>query len=569
MIGVFLCGCDGEVSERIELKWLGEVAERDPDVGYLETDEHLCSKEAVRKIRSIVESKNLDRIVIAGCSPRTHEKIFDDLAPIVEFANIREQAAWVHPEKEEATRVAADILQSAIVRAKLAAELEAVRVPIEPSCLVIGGGVSGMQAASDLSAQGYRVYLVERDERLGGRVKRLSMTFPTISCGFPCRHDCPECELTPKEEELYASEFVEILTSTEVMEVEGRIGNYHVTLRTPEGVREIKVGTVVIATGTKTYDPSRIPEYGYEFEDVITSIELEDLYMKHRFLGGGGELRRPSDDAIPKRVDFIQCVGSRGEKGGNPYCSIVCCLYGIGHARAIKEMHPACEVYLHFTNIQAPYRGFEEYYKESESLGVNFVRGEVKLVEKGEEGLVITYEDVDLQKSFEEATDLVVLSVGQEPSDGAKELAELFYRELDPDGFFTEVNQKIVREDATGVFVAGCALGPRNIRYAVADGKIAAENALALLKKGEFEMEGIMPIVDDTKCIGCNICGNLCYFGAIGVTEEIAEVVEGKCRGCGICAAACPEKAITLTQFDDEEITAQIEVFARAGEVSG
>jgi len=569
MIGVFLCGCDGEVSERVDLMWLGKLAERDLDVEYLDIDEHLCSKEAIEKIRSLVEAKNLERIVIAGCSPRTHDRIFKDIAPIVEFANIREQASWVHPQSGEATQVAADLLRSAIVRAKLAAKREAVSVPIEPSSLVIGGGVSGMQAASDLSSQGYRVYLVERDERLGGRVKRLSMTFPTISCGFPCRHDCPECELTPKEEELYASEFVEILTSTEVIEVEGRIGDYQVTLKTPEGERKIKVGTVVIATGTKTYDPARIPEYGYQYDDVITSIELEDLYMKHRFLGGGGELRRPSDDAIPGRVDFIQCVGSRGEKGGNPYCSIVCCLYGIGHARAIKEMHPECEVFVHFTNIQAPYRGFEEYYKESESMGINFVRGEVKLVEKDDNGLVITYEDVDQQTVLDGRADLILLSVGQEPSDRTDELSAMFYRELDPDNFFMEVNQKIVREDATGVFVAGCALGPRNIRYAVADGKIAAENALALLKKGEFEMEGIAPIVDDTKCIGCNICGNLCYFGAIGVVEDTAEVFEGKCRGCGVCAAACPEKAITLTQFGDEEIEAQIEIFARVEEVSG
>ncbi|VUT28160.1 MAG: CoB--CoM heterodisulfide reductase iron-sulfur subunit A [Candidatus Syntrophoarchaeum sp. GoM_oil] len=567
MIGVFICGCEGEVSGKIDLEKLRIVAEADPEVGYVDVAEDFVSKEGVSRIKSAVRSNNLEKIVIAGSSPRTHGNIFNDLAEVVEYANILEQSAWVHPSGDEATQVAVDLLRATIARVKVSGELEPVSVPILPLCLVIGGGVSGMQAADDLASYGFRVYLVERNERLGGRVKRLSMTFPTISCGFPCRHDCPECELTPKEEELYASDLIEILTSSEVIDVQGRIGDYHVKLKTPEGEREIDTGTVIIATGTQTYDPARIPEYGYEFEDVITSIELEDLYMKHRFLGGGGELRRPSDDAIPQRVDFIQCVGSRGEKGGNPYCSIVCCLYGIGHARAIKEMHPECDVYIHFTNIQAPYRGFEEYYKESESLGINFVRGEVKLVEKGEEGLVITYEDVDLQNSFEEQTDLVLLSVGQEPSDGARDLAKLFYRELDPDDFFMEVNQKIVREDATGVFVAGCALGPRNIRYAVADGKIAAENAAALLKKGVFEMEGILPVVDDTTCIGCNICGNLCYFGAIGVTEEIAEVFEGKCRGCGVCAAACPEKAIMLTKFSDEEIKAEIESFAGREEV--
>ncbi|HEC56994.1 MAG TPA: CoB--CoM heterodisulfide reductase iron-sulfur subunit A family protein [Candidatus Syntrophoarchaeum butanivorans] len=566
-IGVFICGCDGEISDRIDLERLRGGVAHSPGVEHIEVDEHLCSKDAIKRMRSVIDSRSLDRIVIAGCSPRTHDDIFKGLAPIVEFANIREQSAWVHPDKEDATRVAFDLLRSAIARAKVLDITEPIRVPMTPACLVIGGGVAGMQAAEDLASYGFKVYLVERDERLGGRVKRLSMTFPTISCGFPCRHDCPECELTPKEEEVYASDLIEVLTSTEVVNAEGRIGDYRVTLKTPKGERVIEVGCVIIATGTRTFDPSRIPEYGYRYDDVITSIELEDLYMKQRFARGGSELRRPSDDTIPKRVDFIQCVGSRGEKGGNPYCSIVCCLYAIGHARAIKEMHPECEVYIHFTNIQAPYRGFEEYYKESESLGIRFVRGEVKLVDRDDEGLVITYEDLNRQEVLEERTDLVILSVGQEPSDGAKELANLFYRELDPDGFFTEVNQKIVREDATGVFIAGCALGPRNIRYAVADGKIAAENAAALLKRGFFEMEGILPIVDDTKCIGCNICGNLCYFGAIGVTEMTAEVIEGKCRGCGICAAACPEKAITLTRFSDDEIRAEIETFAE--EVAG
>ncbi|MHC1585582.1 MAG: CoB--CoM heterodisulfide reductase iron-sulfur subunit A family protein [Candidatus Syntropharchaeia archaeon] len=558
-VGVFICECDGEISDRIDVSKLSEGIE---DV-YM--DSHLCDREGMEKIRSEIEKNEFERIVIAGCSPRTHGNIFSGLCRVVEYANIREQCAWVHRDKERATEKAKELVRMAISRAMNRKEIESVKIPINPSCLVIGGGVAGMQAAIDIADAGFKAYLVERDEKLGGRVRKLSMTFPTISCGFPCRHDCPHCELTPKEEEIYASELIEVLTSSEVVDAWGRIGDYHVVVRTPKGDREINVGCVIIAIGTKTFDPSRIPEYGYENEDVITSIEIEDLYMKHRMKGGGSELHRPSDGSIPKRVDFIQCVGSRSEKGGNPYCSIVCCLYGIGHARAIKEMHPDTEVYVHYTNLQAPYRGFEEYYRESESLGINFVRGPVNFVEKRNGDLFISYEDVDSGKKFEEKTNLVVLSVGQEPSDGTKELSRLFYRQLDDDGFFTEVNLKVVREDATGVFVAGCAIGPRNIRYSVADARVAAENAISLMKRGYFEMEGILPVVDEEKCIGCNICGNLCYYGAIGVKEMTAEVTEGKCRGCGICAASCPEKAIELTKFSDREIIAEIKVLSGGG----
>jgi len=414
-----------------------------------------------------------------------------------------------------------------------------------------------MEAALNIASKSFKVFLVERSEEIGGRVRKLSTTFPTISCGIPCRHDCPECEFTPKIEEIYATENIEVLTSAEVVEVEGRIGDYKVKVRTgEEEERDLNVSMVIIATGSKTFDPGRIPDYGYEFEDVITSEELELMYLQSRKGGGGAKLLRPSDGRTPKRVDFVQCVGSRGLKpGSNPYCSITCCLYAIGHARAIKEMYPDTEVYIHYTNIQAPYRGFEEYYNETSSLGIKFVHGAVEKVEEHDGQLFIGYEDADLQRTEETTTELVVLSVGQEPSDDTAKLSEMFHMERDIDDFFMEVNPRVVAEDKTGVFIAGCALGPKNIRYAVADGRAAAENAIRLMEEAFVEVEPVIPEVDEDKCIRCGVCESLCRYEGINVgEEEAAEVIAALCRGCGLCVASCPAKALQMKYYSDDQL---------------
>jgi heterodisulfide reductase subunit A len=569
---VFFCHCDGDVSGIVNVPAVMQYAAKLPKVVMVKEHEHLCSKEGIARLKEVIEDAKVDRVVMAACSPRTHGDIFRSALEsvgineyLVEFANLREQCAWVHEDQAEATEKAKDLVRMAVFRAMGLEPLEKIKLSVIPSALVIGGGVAGMEAALNIASKGFKVVIVERAEEIGGRVRKLSTTFPTISCGIPCRHDCPDCEFTPKIEEIYATGDIEMLTSAEVIGVEGRIGDYKVKVRRKAGEeeeeeRDLNVGMVIIATGSRTFDPRRIPEYGYEFEDVITSEEIELIYLQSRKGGASAKLLRPSDGRVPQRVDFIQCVGSRGLKpGSNPYCSITCCLYAIGHARAIKEMYPDTEVYIHYTNIQAPYRGFEEYYKETMALGIKLVRGMVEKVEKRDGELFIVYEDEDSQRKEEMATELIVLSVGQEPSDDTAKMSEMFRMERDIDEFFMEVNPRVVAEEKTGVFIAGCALGPKNIRYAVADGRAAAENAIRLMEQGFVEVEPIIPEVDEDKCIRCGVCESLCHYGGVKVSEEeVAEVTAALCRGCGLCVASCPAKALQMKYYGDDHLSTLI-----------
>ncbi|MHC1585583.1 MAG: CoB--CoM heterodisulfide reductase iron-sulfur subunit A family protein [Candidatus Syntropharchaeia archaeon] len=565
-IMVFLCGCQGEIENVLDLDALASFSESQEDVSSVRTHRHLCGKEGLDFLKDMIEEEKPDRVVIAGCSPRTHGRIFSEeleevgINPhLVEHVNLREQCAWAHfDDPKGAQEKAKYLMKMGLAKVRLRIPLEKVRIEMKPQALVIGGGVAGMQAALDLASRDFKVVLVERERELGGRVRRLSMTFPTIGCGICCMHNCPDCELTPQVEEVLANENIEVLTSSTVTNVEGYLGNYRVTINND---RIVEASTVIIATGTKTFDPSKIPEYSYKSEDVITSIELEELYLKSR--ENGGDLRRPSDGKIPERINFIQCVGSRGIKGGNPYCSIVCCIYAVGHAREIKRRYPEAEVTVHYIDLRSPYRGFEEYYNEAREMGVRFVRGEIDRIEEREDGLYVIGVDRDSREPYEMQTDLVVLSVGQEPSDGTEELAKMFRRELDQDGFFMEMNLRFLGEDLTGIYVAGCAQGPRNIRYSVADARVMAENAARIMSQGYIKVEKVVSKIDRDICIKCATCYEVCPYGAIEIVKEeefYLNVIEGACRGCGICTAECPASAIQLEDFRDEQILAQVVV---------
>ncbi|MBE0515960.1 MAG: CoB--CoM heterodisulfide reductase iron-sulfur subunit A family protein [Methanophagales archaeon] len=565
-LAILICHCNGEIDNGLKVSELFEFA--NSLSGVVKEHEYLCGRAGLEFARDFLKESEANKLVLVGCSPRTYRGIFlralsDFKGLIIEHANIREQCAWAHEDRRRATEKAKVLVRMAVHRVLELETLEKIKLDITPSALVIGGGVAGMQATFDIASRGFRVFLVERSCELGGRVARLSSTFPTIGCGICCMHNCPNCELTPKIEEIYAAENIEVLTHAEVAGAKGHLGNYKVKVKVGEGgmeeERELNVGTVIIATGSKTFDPKRIPEYGYEFEDVITAEELEEIYLNER-LKGGDKLVRPSDGQIPKRVNFIQCVGSRGLKPeSNPYCSITCCLYAMGHARKIKERYPDAEVYIHYVDLRSPYRGFEEYYNVALDSGVKFVRGLVDRVEKRGEKLVVVYENAELRKMAEMETELVVLSVGQEPSENTAKLSEMFHVGRDIDGFFMELNPRFLVEEVTGVYVAGGALGPRNIRYAVADGRAAAENAIRLMEHGFLEKEGVVPEMDEDKCIKCATCFEICPFGAIELTKEREmRVVAEACWSCGICAAECPARALNLKHYKDEQIFTEL-----------
>ncbi len=504
---------------------------------------------------------------MAACTPKIYETTIG--GGIVEGglnkyqyeqANIREQCAWIHDNIGEATQKAKRIIAGSVGRANNLEALEDTPVEITPAALVIGGGVAGMQAALDIANSGYQVYVVEKTDKLGGRAYELSMTFPTHNCGICCIQSCKNCVLTPKIEDINQHDKIEIVLFSEVKEITGGLGNRTVKIKTPDGMKEIVVGTIVIATGSKIFDPTELPEYGYENKDVITTIELEKSIITQR--DKGGELHRPSDGSVPKTVNFIQCVGSRDANRGNPHCSLVCCTYAIGQAMEIKKRYPDTDVYIHYMDLRGPYRGFEEFYEEAKRTGVNFVRGRVSEVFENDGKAILRCEDVDAGTPLEIESDLVVLSVGQEAREDTTKFAEKLHLPLDIDGFIKYMNPMLTPEERRGIFIAGCAQGPKGIRYSIEDARLSAANAINLLEKGTTYIGGGVAAVDEGKCVGCGKCAENCEFGAAQLItkngRKISYVDPVLCQGDGKCSAGCCNKAISIRHFKGEQILPMI-----------
>ncbi|MGD9963105.1 MAG: FAD-dependent oxidoreductase, partial [Thermoplasmata archaeon] len=350
-VAVFLCGCRGEVSKKIDLEAVAERLRAQPGVVTVGVHEALCSKEGQEYLKKEYAEKGFERAAVGACSPNIQGLIVSRSLEEVgmnkylfDQVNIREHCAWVHADREAASEKAVSLVRGSVAKAERLLPLEDIEVPILGATLVIGGGVTGMAAALDISAQGYKVYLVERTDELGGRAYKLSMTFPTHNCGICCMQYCKECVFTPKIEDVIQDKNIEVMLDTEVEDISGGFGKRHVRVRAKDGgTKEFDVGTIIVATGTKTFDPKRIPELRYEHPDVITTVELEQLLVEQREKGEG--LRRPSDKKRPKTVNFIQCVGSRDKTKGNLHCSLVCCTYAIGQAREIVKLDPEANVY--------------------------------------------------------------------------------------------------------------------------------------------------------------------------------------------------------------------------------
>jgi heterodisulfide reductase subunit A len=335
-IGLYICTCFDNLTDRLDYNELIKFAENLPGIVVVSQNDSLCSTQGQKFLAEECRKGSFDTVVVAACTPKIYESTIG--RGVVEgglskyqydLANIREQCAWIHDDKDKATQKAKRIIAGAVARARFLEALE-------------------------------------------------DTEFPTHNCGICCIQSCKNCVLTPKIEDLNQHEKIEILFTSEVTEISGGLGGRHVKIKTPKGIKEIDVGTVIIATGSKIFDSSKLSEYGSEYEDVITTIELEKLIMEERKSGSG--LKRTSDGKVPKTINFIQCVGSRDANRGNPHCSLVCCTYAIGQAMEIKKRYPDTQVYIHYMDLRGPYRGFEEFYEEAKAAGVNFVRGRVSEV---------------------------------------------------------------------------------------------------------------------------------------------------------------------------------------------
>ncbi len=551
-IGVFVCHCGVNIAGVVDVKEVARYAASLPGVVYTEDVLYSCSQDTLNELVKKIKENRLNRVVIAACSPRTHEPLFQEtlreagLNPaLIEMANIRDQCAWVHAEDPEAaTQKAKDQVRMAVAKARRLTPLELQKVSVTPSALVIGGGAAGLQAALSVAEQGFEVYLVEKEAELGGNLRRVT--------GLLSGED-PQKILKDLIKRVEAHPRITVFTGTTVENVSGYVGNFTSTLRKEEGSEVINHGVVILATGGKEHRPDR---YGLGAnERVITQLDLEA-----ELKGKAGKLARA------RSVVMIQCVGSRGDDLN--YCSKLCCQQAVKNALRLKKKYPKKDVYILFRDMRT-YGFSEDAYREARKNGVIFLRykpeAKPELVQKGKAQFVKVY-DALLGEELLIPADLLVLSVGIAPGEN-EELSKVIKAPLTGDGFFLEAHVKLmpVELPVEGVYVCGLAHGPKPLDETLAQARAAAAKAAIPLAKGFVEVAPIVSRVDQKKCIGCGICAELCPYGAIEMVKvgkrKKAQTITASCKGCGICASHCPVLAISMGGFTDEAILAQIEAF--------
>ncbi len=645
-IGVYICHCGNNIAATVDVEAVCQVAQSLDSVAVARDYRFMCSDPGQQLIKDDIKQLGLNRVVVAACSPRMHEPTFRRVCQeaglnpyLFQMANIREHCSWVH--KEGATEKAIALVNASVRRAYHLQPLETREVPVTAAAMVVGGGIAGIQAALKIADAGYKVYLVEREPSIGGRMIQLDKTFPTL--------DCSACILTPKMASAGGHRNIELMSYSEVVDVEGYIGKFKATIRhkpryvnmeicngcgvcmekcpwtadsefdmglgkrkaiyTPfpqavpnvpvidtehcvyftrdgkcracekfcepdaidfnqqETIEEVEVGAIIVATGFDPFDPSPIYQYGYgRLDNVVTSMEFERMCNAVGPTGGEIQLK---DGSAPKSVAIIHCVGSRDENY-HAYCSRVCCMYALKYSHLIKEkVGEDADIYQFYIDMRCFGKGFEEFYQRLGKEGVTFIRGKPSLVtdraisdeEKGK--LIVVSENTLLGTMMRVPVDMVVLSTALEPRADAKDVARLFNLSLSADGFLLERHAKLepVATTSDGIFIVGCAQGPKDIPDTVAQASAGAAEALALIDQKMVVMEAATAVVSETACSGCKICVPLCPYTAISFDDEkaLAEINDVLCKGCGVCVAACPSAAITARHFTDQQILGELE----------
>jgi len=649
-VGVYVCHCGSNIAGTVDVvgvaNWAAEKLGRQ---GVIIAREYkfMCSSLGQELIEKDIKELGLTRVVVAACSPHLHEKTFRTAAKnaglnpyLVELASIREQVSWVHSDKAVATAKAKAVVSGAVARVIENRPLEEIKVPINPNTLVVGGGIAGIQSALEIANAGFHVYLVEREPSIGGHMAQFDKTFPTL--------DCSACILTPRMVEAGTHPNITLLTWSEVTNVAGYVGNFHVTIKkkarfineelctgcgicqekcpkkviddvyeaglgyrkavyTPfaqavpnfpvmdkenctyfikgtckacekfcptgaidfnqqDEMLHIDVGNIVLATGYDLFDARRVSNYGYgRLPNVFTSLEFERLSNAAGPTSGNIVLR--DGKTTPKSVGIIHCVGSR-DKNFNNYCSVICCMQGLKFAHLVHERTGAT-VYNFYIDMRTAYKAYDEFYQRVLEEGTLFVRGKVAEVtdaarnerEKGR--LIIQCEDTLAGKQRRIPVDMVILSSGLQPRADAKEVGKLFGISCSMDGWFTEKHPKLdpVATMTEGIYIVGCAQGPKDIPSSVAQGAAASARVLDKILQKEVALEPIKASVNQALCSGCRICNGLCPFNAITFIEDdkVTSINPALCQGCGTCVAACPAGAISGTGFSNEQIIAQID----------
>ncbi|OGA19404.1 MAG: heterodisulfide reductase [Betaproteobacteria bacterium RIFCSPLOWO2_02_FULL_63_19] len=554
-VGVFVCHCGANIGRVVDVPSVVEFASKLKNVTHAQESLFACSTENAQQISDAIRDKGLNRVVIAACTPRTHEPLFRDTCRegginqyFFDMANIREHCSWVHSrEKEEATEKAKDIVRMSVARTTLLEPLQEIELPINKAVLVIGGGIAGMTSALNMAVQGFEVYLVERDDDLGGMARRIHYTLEGMDV---------QAFLADLTRKVYQHPSIHVVTGSVVKEVAGYVGNFTTRVQTGRRTREIRHGAVIVAIGAEEYKPA---EYLYgENERVVTLLELE-----------GRIASRDETVMNAENVVMIQCVGCRTAERN--YCSRVCCSQAIKNALKLKQMRPGIEVTIIFRDMRT-YGFKEDYYREAASKGVRFIRyepGDKPLVEAVDEGgrkmLRITVADPILGQRLALDADLLALAAAVVPSSTRHELSKMFKVPLNPDGFFQEAHVKLRPLDfaADGVFLCGTAHYPKHVSEAISQAYGAASRAINVLSKNSVTATGAICDVHEDACVACGACISACTYDAIDFYDTSAgrkaRVNPVLCKGDGLCNTKCPTKAIYLNHYTDEEILCQID----------
>lgn len=546
-IGVYVCECGPNIAEGIDIdRVLNAVSSLE---GVVIADRHklLCSGGGKEFLKERIKEEGLTHLVLAACSPKQHQVTFmnvceeADLKPqLFQLANIREQCAWVIEDKEEATDKAIRHVKAAIRRVRYHTPLEKKEIECNPDVLVIGGGISGIKASLLLASRDRKVYLVEKTSSLGGTVTKFEKVFPSM---HPISSFIQQIIQEVKE-----NEDIEVLTDTEIEHVLGFFGNFEVKAKPKsKEAREFKVGAVVTATGFNMYDPAKSPRYGYgKFDDVLTALEFETMNASGSILLKNGQ--------SPKSVAIIHCVG-RKEKG---YCSEVCCLYSLKFARYLKDKLSDVKVTHLYSDLCLPGKAYQKFYEETKEKGVDFIRcSDVQVIEQSG-GMNVKYKS---GASDEKAlpANMIILAPAIVPGSDTSKLAEVLNIAQGDNGFFAEEHEKIgpVSTSIEGVYVAGCARGPKNIPDTIVQAEATTGKILSSLIPGrKIEPEVKVSEIAETYCTGCKTCLTVCSYSAITFdeTKKVSVVNEVICRGCGNCVAACPSGAASLKGFTTKQI---------------
>ena len=543
-VGVFICDCGSNIAGYLEMKELVEFAKTLPNVVFVQENLYTCSEGGINEIKVAIPRENLNRVVVASCTPRTHEPLFMSaceeagLNPyLFEMANIRDQCSWVHMrEREAGTNRAKVQIAMAVAKAAKLRELNRIQLSLSHRAMVIGGGVAGMSAALALANMGYEVDLVEKRDRLGGILNDLNMILPT--------HEPPDKLVNNLVGRLQDHPKVAVHTGAVVTKTEGYVGNYVATIQQNDTENKVKCGAVIVAIGAQPLKPEGL--YNYDGNKVITHIELESKLKQ--------------GDVQAKNISIIQCVGSRSKE--RTYCSRICCMTAVKNAILFKEASPDTKITIFYRDMQMYGVENEELFRKSKRLGVRYVTYDPDRPPRFDGESVSVYH-LRMGRDMIVPTDLLVLSTPLVAQDDASEISTMLKVPINENGFFLEGHVKLKPLDfaTDGVYLCGNARFPSTIREAISQGLGAASRAAGVLSKEALFTSGIVADINPDTCCGCLGCVAVCPYGAINFIENrgICQVNKVLCKGCGGCAATCPSGSARLDGFSNQQIYAQIE----------